>query len=174
MIRWGLWACLICMMSPVSAKSVNIEKLTVVYLYQLSRLVTWPESKHNQADYFNLCVLSNNQFSEILTSLETKTIHGKKVSIKYTANIDTISDCHVLFIDEIVDKITYAEIAYLSYQHHVLIISKQQNYIKNQWASIQLFEDQEHLRFNVNYFSVKRASLQMSSRLLALAVEVIK
>jgi len=174
MMRWVLWAYLISMMTPVSAKEVAIEKLTAVYLYQLSRLTTWPESKHNQADYFNLCVLSDNPLSKVLETLKTKTIHGKKVSIKYTANIDTISHCHVLFLDNKVDNITYAEIAYLSYQHHILIINKQKHYIKNQWDSIQLFEEQQQLRFSVNYFAVKRASLQMSSRLLALAVEVIE
>ena len=56
----------------------------------------------------------------------------------------------------------------------ILIINKQKHYIKNQWDSIQLFEEQQQLRFSVNYFAVKRASLQMSSRLLALAVEVIE
>jgi len=170
-VRWFLWGFLVLFMSSVSAKTVNIEKLTVVYLYQLSRLITWPADKKQLAN-FNLCLFEDSQRSKLLDSLEAKTIGDKAIKINYAMAADNMQDCHVLFIRQLLNEADYDVIRGLSYQHHILTVSKQIGERKNKAVMIELFKKKQRLRFRVNYSETQTALLEVSSRLLALAAEV--
>lgn len=163
---------LLCFGSSQSrAESVSEAQLKTIYLFNFSRFVQWPEPKKD-LKIFQFCTYPKNPFGETLHQLEKRTIKTKPVQINELSSVNDIKSCHAVYIalkpDADLSKVTA-----VAQKHHVLTISDQQDFV-NRAGMIQMFIVKGKIRFNINYDSSLSASLQIDSKLMQLASDVIK
>lgn len=173
-IRFLFFAVILCLsqaIHAVQATEATTEELIVVYIYQLSRFVEWPDEKLH-TDVFTVCTFPKNLFGEFLFDLEKRQIHDKYVQVKEIHTLDELAACHVVFLDNL-SVANLAKVTELAQQMQILTISRQDEFIE-QDGMVQLFEQEGRIRFSVNYRQSKNAALQISSKLLKLATKVIR
>jgi hypothetical protein len=157
--------------SPIRADLASEVQLKTLYLFNFSRFVQWPEPKKD-AKIFRFCTYPQNPLGETLHQLEQRTIHAKPVQINELKSVNDIKDCHAVFID-LDPAADLAKVNAIAIKNHVLTISDRNQFAK-QGGMIQMFIEKGKIRFNINFDSSRSAFLQINSKLIKLASDVIK
>jgi len=166
------------LMAPNIALSIeaSIDELSAVYIYQLSRFTTWPETLDTQKE-FNICFLAEQKKTEIAIKLEEQKIHGKKILIKYIKNEQQLQNCRVLYIDKYKNQsLIHSKVEKLldaAPSYHVLTISNQKSFVK-QKGIIELHVANNRLRYSINYPNSQSSKLTIDSRLFQLAIKIVR
>ena len=155
------------------AKEGVVEaELKSVFIINILNYVEWPKEK--QSAIQNLCVYSDNPFSDFLENFaKLSTVRrNKPVKIFYPENLDELGRCHVIFISRKsigeLDKILH-----IAEQYSVLTISDINNFAEKK-GMIELVSKKDLIKLHINYSSTKAAQLSMSYLLLELAEKVIR
>jgi len=151
--------------------ATNQERdLQAVFLGRFAKFIEWPQ---NNRDVFVITLIDENPFGDLLDKLYAeKTIHGKKVKIKYVTKIEDIGESDILFItldnsEEINSVIKYAQ------KHSILTISEKRGFAQR-GGIIQLTFVMQKPYLVINYSSSLKSSIKIRSSLLAIAQDVIK
>ncbi|NQD38508.1 YfiR family protein [Permianibacter sp. IMCC34836] len=158
--------------SPASAADLtaDAETLRGVFLRQFTQYVEWPTGHRVLApDFpFELCVVENSKFAEFLGTLYSKqTIKGKAVRVHALTADSALAQCDLLFLADM-PPLTRDALLKRAASQPLLIVSASPGYAEA-GTHINLYEEQERLRFEVNLDAAQRAGLTVSSRLLQIA-----
>ena len=142
------------------------------YLYNFSRFVEWPQQQGPiQSDHFLICILGDNPFGSTLNDMvANENIEGKSVATKQVSTSEDAAKCRVVFISFSEEGRLKKILADL-HNSSVLTVSDLPRFIEK-GGMIQFVVEDNHVRFQVNAATAKRAGLSMSSELLKLAVGV--
>ncbi|HZQ17662.1 MAG TPA: YfiR family protein [Terriglobales bacterium] len=152
---------------------VSEYQVKATYLYNFSRFVEWPPQAGpaTQSDNFLICVLGDNPFGSTLNDLvANESIEGKSVETKQVLAPADAAKCRVLFISLSEEGRLKTILAGLR-NTSVLTVSDLPRFVEK-GGMIQFVVEDNHVRFQVNATTAKRAGLLMSSELLKLAVGV--
>ena len=105
------------------------------------------------------------------TSIQTRTIKGKKVHIKYIKKIDDISGIHLLFISPTPKKILDKIVDYTKGKP-ILTISDSRGYAEN-GVQINFFMQDNNVCFEINNQSAITAGLTINYLLLESANNLV-
>ncbi len=152
-------------------ESASEIQLKIIYLYNFSRFVQWPEPKR-EMNTFNYCTYPRNPFGKILFQLENRKIQHQNIKIKELEEIDDIQSCHVVFIDAL-SNVNLEKVILIAKQHYVLTISDQSNFVDKE-GMIQLYVEKDKIRFKLNFNSSQAAFLTIDSKLIKLASTVLR
>lgn len=146
---------------------VNDRDMKAALIYNFSVFTSWPDHK---ADVFNICTFAEDQDNINQEILQSKKINEKVVRLSVIHNKADIQKCHVLYIQEsrMIDDPRVLEM--LNTLPVLSIVDTTERDPKAGVINIQL-EDNRYY-FSVNNEAAKRASLNLSSRLLRLATKV--
>lgn len=136
-------------------------------LFNFTRFVTWPDGAIDEE--IKICVIGTNPFDGALKSLQGKQTGSGKISVENVSTADRAADCHVLFVNLKDDKQLAELFATLNTQP-VLTVSEQEAFAEN-GGMFQFKTVNKRLRFIVNIDAVKATGLQVSSKLLRLALK---
>ena len=144
-------------------------EVKAAFLLNFSRYVTWPAEKLTPP--FRICVYGSNPFGRHLSDAVSGE-HWRNGPME-VHEIQTLMEgraCHVLYVpaaagDVLADHWPNATLP-------VLTVGENERFL-TQGGMIRLFLDNNKVRFSINQTAAETAQLQVSSRLLRLAREVI-
>jgi hypothetical protein len=155
--------------SPAASEA----QVKAVFLFNFAKYVDWPPSAlPGKATPITIGVIGTDSFGDDLQhDVEGKTINGHPFVIKHLASDSELSGCQILFIShseasrtgEILDKVSSLPI---------LTVGENEAFARN-GGIINFVLKNGNVRLSINLNAAKKAGLNISSRLLAVA-DVVK
>jgi hypothetical protein len=153
---------------PASAQDVTEPALKAAFIYNFALFTEWPVDVMPAAAPFVLCVVGDAAVGEALEQvIKGRALAGHGMAVSHLAPAGAQRVCHVLYVSG-VSATQAAELVARLHDGPVLTISDVEGFTELGGIAQFFFED-GRLRFRVQLVSAKRAHLQISSRLLALA-----
>lgn len=140
-------------------------RLKAAFLYNFAKYVTWSDSVKN-GDKFIIGILGENPFGTELDIIQGKTINNSVIEIRQYESIEKISECSILFISASERK-NLSAITHTLKKYRILTVSDTNGYA-SMGVMINLYEDENRLRFEINNRAAESAGLKISSHLLRL------
>jgi YfiR/HmsC-like len=152
----------------VGAQDVTEVTLKGAFVFNFARFTEWPADALPPTATVSACVVGDRAVGEALTrAVSTQRLNGRSVVVSILEPNVILPVCHVLYVSSIArDKMS--EIVFALRETPVLTVSDDEAFTRL-GGIIQVFVDKGKMRFRINPRSAKRARLQLSSRLLALA-----
>ena len=156
---------------PGAAQQASREyDVKAAFVLNFTRYVAWPDVRRTPP--FRLCVLRPNPFDSRLSSV----VAGEKwqdgsIDVDIVADVRQAQGCHLLYVPETAHD-AFVEARPLLHGQPVLTVGEHARFLDHD-GMIRLFVDQNKVRFSINQRAASAAGLQISSRLLRLAREVI-
>lgn len=143
------------------------------FIYNFTKFTRWPENTWvRQNAPLNLCVIGKDALSAALEPLNTKIIKGHPVTIHHLKSIQAENDCHLLYIATS-EKNNYKDVLKSVQNQPVLTISEISGFVRSK-GIIELYRGKNQTHFIINLAVAEDAGLELSSRLLDLAVVITR
>ena len=144
--------------------------LKSIFLERFCRFIEWPSEAglENKSDSFVIGVIGETPFNTILTDVYAKqSIKAKRVELRRIRSVNDIEGCHLLFIAEKNPAILKTIIAYVA-KYPILTVSDSPGY-GTYGVHINMYVEDEQIRFEINNNTLKKTGLTVSSLLLKVA-----
>ena len=176
MTRCGHLAVLCALTLPVlpamvqeSVLTNNEKELKVAFLYNFTLFTEWPPEVGST---LNLCLYGDDPFGSVVDALQGKAVGGRSINVQRKGSNDSPKDCQVVFftaqarsrLPRVLDELRGSP---------VLTVADSPGAAR-QGAALNMVANQNKITFEVNLQSVRAARLNLSSKLLRLATEVIQ
>lgn len=151
-----------------SAQDTREEEVRAAMIYNFARFTRWPEEAFSPSEgRITICTSDSSILYTSLKKIEGKKIRGKEVAVQNSlyAAVEQ-KNCHILILTE-ANKGGYYQITY----GNTLVISTVANAAPDA-ASIELVNIGRQTRFIVNPAAAKASGVELSSKLIDLAVGV--
>ena len=85
---------------PAHADTVALQenKIKAGLLYNFLKYTTWPENNQAGPDKIRICLFGGDAFAGALDPLEGRTAQRRNIVIRRVSEIESLRDCHVVFI----------------------------------------------------------------------------
>lgn len=144
------------------------EQLKAAYLFNFVKFVEWPVSAAD--DSIEICFVGAAGVQRSLqTSVNDKRIGARRVVVRTLNSGDAAGQCAVIYFES--DASRDNQPLLQTVRTTALTVSDAQNFTRS-GGVIQLFTEENRLRFVVNIDNARRAGLRISSNLLKLASSV--
>jgi hypothetical protein len=152
----------------VYAQDVTEVSLKGAFIFNFARFTEWPSESLPANAAVSACVVGDHGVGEALKrSVSGQKLNGRAIVVSILEPNGPLPSCHFLYVSGVA-RTRLAEIVYGVHDAPVLTVSDDDTFIKA-GGMIQVFIESGKMRFRINPKSAKRAKLQLSSRLLALA-----
>jgi hypothetical protein len=149
------------------AQDVTEPALKAAYLYNFARFTEWPDDPRGSQP-LGLCVVGDAAVGDALERLvKDRQLAGRTIVVSRMTTTGPKLACHVLYMSSTVTADVWKVVASVR-DAQVLTIGDAVDFTKAGGIA-QFFFERGQLHFNINREAVKRARLQINSRLLALA-----
>jgi hypothetical protein len=154
----------------VSAQPGDLEyEVKAAFLLNFSRYVTWPAEKMTPP--FRICVYGSNPFGRHLRdAVSGEHWQNGRMEVHEIQTLMEGRACHVLYVPAAAGDVLADH--WPNGTMPVLTVGENERFLM-QGGMIRLFLDNNKVRFSINLTAAETAQLQISSRLLRLAREVI-
>jgi hypothetical protein len=153
---------------PVSGQDVTEPALKAAFIYNFALFTEWPADVVPAAGPFVMCVLGDAAVGDALErQVKGRVLAGQGIAVSHLAPAAPQRVCRVLYVSGVTAGQAAKLVAALG-NVPVLTISDVDGFTELGGIA-QFFFEHGQLRFSVDVGSAKRARLQISSRLLALA-----
>jgi len=149
----------------VQAQVSQEYKVKAAFLYNLGRMVEWPEGA-NSGDLV-MCFFGEESFGNELDSLKGKSVKGRDLKFRRDVQLETIEQCHILFIGE-AEQENLEDIIFALNDLPVLTVGESDSFAEN-GGIVNLPQIKGRIRIEINIKAAQRVGLKMNSKLLALA-----
>jgi len=149
----------------VQAQVSQEYKVKAAFLYNLGRMVEWPEGA-NSGDLV-MCFFGEESFGNELDSLKDKSIKDRPLKFRRNVQLDSIEQCHILFISE-EEQENLEDIVYALNNLPVLTVGESESFAER-GGIVNLPQIKGRIRIEININAAQNAGLKMSSKLLTLA-----
>jgi hypothetical protein len=169
---------LVCILAAFSlarhghADQASAPEYTVkaAFLYNFTKFVEWPAEELQEDEIF-LCILGADPFGQILNStVGGKIVRGKSLTVKRYERLEEVARCHLLFLGY-GERRNLPRATQTLRASKVLIVSEAENFGEPD-GMIKLVIHDKKVRIEINVAATRAAGLEVSSRLLDLAVLV--
>ncbi len=173
---------LVCLLLPVAVLGAPVQaqprmaleyQVKAAFLYNFARFVDWPpEAFAPTSDSLIVGLIGEDPFGVVLDqTLGDKFLHDRKVVVRRFQRIESVAECHILFISAS-EEARLGEIMQRLNGASVLTVSDVDGFAER--GGIIGFRRQDNrVRFEINADAAKRVGLKISSQLLKLAIRVI-
>ena len=167
-----LVAVLLCAAASRAQNAPTEYQVKAAFLFNFGKFIEWPTSSFASPDAsFQVCVVGEDPFGSALDDLmRGKRIAHHAVGVERIKNLASARRCQLLFVSA-TEKRQLPAILGAVRGSPVLLVGDADGFAASGGA-IQFLMEQNHVRFAINPDAVRRAGLQISSRLLALATIV--
>jgi hypothetical protein len=155
---------------PAPAQSREAA-LKAAFLLNFAQFTNWPsEAFLADGAPLVLCVFQDALPAEALEPLGRKMVEGRPLQIRMVEKAAQLNGCQLLFVDGAPPDLVSSVIEF-GRRHPCLTVSDVRDFSRR-GGHIELFEEDNRLRFRVNLPAARGSGLNLSSRLLQLAVIV--
>ena len=150
------------------AENNRENEVRAAMIFNFARFTRWPEGAFADSEgRLTICAPRENALSGALKRIEGKRIRGKEITIRKKASFHLgAHGCHVVIITA-----PLSEEAHWLHSGNTLIISVAED-VAPDIASIELVSVGRQIRFVVNPAAAKASGVEISSKLIDLAVQV--
>jgi hypothetical protein len=154
--------------AAVRAQASREYDIKAAFLYNFVKFVDWPADALPESSLaITLCVLGQNPFGSALDAIKDNVVKGKKIAIRDVADVQDARSCNVLFVSSSEAKRMPQILTELG-SASTLTVGDAEGFAER-GGMIQLINDQNKVRFQINVDAAERARLKIGSRLLNLA-----
>ena len=166
-----LMALLVSPLALAQDKAEQERLLKAAFIYNFAKFTRWPEGTWTDDHAsINLCIAGTDELIVELERLGGKQVKGRSLTINRVSGLSDLSSCHIVYIATS-ERTRYQQVTQSLQDKAVLTVSEISNFARSQ-GTIELFHKEGRVRFIINLDVVRRAGLELSSRLLKLAVIV--
>lgn len=159
----SLIAALVIALQPASAQQIPLEyQVKAAYLYNFVKFVQWPAPARSGP--INICLAGRNPFGTVLAeTIRDEIVDSRPLTSRVI--LEPEPDCHVLFMPDGAPSI-YLRAAQ---DTPTLTVGETADFLQ-QGGIISFVNDGRNVRFAISSEAADRVQLQVSSRLLRLAI----
>ena len=152
--------------------SVRSEyEVKAAFLYNFTRFITWSEPPAESAE-LTLCVFGKNPFGDVLNELNGRVSQGRTLRLRFPKSLAETDRCQVLFVGKTKAR-NVVGITEYAHARNMLTIGEMPDFV-DEGGIIGYVKEGNVIRFEINLLAAHRAGLHINSRLLELAVRVIR
>jgi len=152
----------------VEAQDVTEVTLKGAFLFNFARFTEWPADALQPDTTVSACVFGDRAVADAFAkTVKGKQLAGRAIAVTTIAANESIPPCHLLYLSSVAEA-RIAEIVSTLRDTPVLTVSDSDTFTKR-GGIVQIFVESGKMKFRINSRSARRARLQLSSRLLALA-----
>jgi hypothetical protein len=142
------------------SEELDIEyKIKAAYLYNFTKFIYWPPKNTTT---FNLCLVGNDLFGNIIEPIEQKKVRGEKIALfRYSDLPKSFQHCHIIYFA------FPTKIKNKSFEG-ILTIGERNNFI-HEGGMIQFFKKNNRIKFYANQKIIEKNGLEISAKLLEIA-----
>lgn len=172
-MRWGITASLVIgvlLWAPGlrSQQGLGEYQVKAAFLFNFGKFVEWPEGSFlSDGAPFSICVLGDDPFHGAVDALHGKFIGHRPVEVWRIKDAQAGFRCQIVFVSESEKGHLQAIFSALR-GSNALLVGETEGFAASGGA-IQFVVEDNRVRFAINPDAIRRAGLQVSSRLLALA-----
>ena len=141
------------------------HQIKSAFIYNFAKFVYWPDESNDST--LTLYVIGEASFYAALDTIEGKIIRGKTLQIKHIKSLRNIKDCDMLFITS-AEKDNLENLINPIRGSSILTIGDTKGFAER-GVMINLYIEEERVRFEINVEAASQAGLEISSQLLKLA-----
>ena len=151
---------------------ISDERLfKAAFIYNFAKFTRWPEdAQDDPQNTLTLCTAGQDQLISDLRRLGGKIIGSRPVSVRAFKNLQSPGDCQLLYIADS-EKKRYKRILASLRGDPVLTISELPGFARS-GGIIELYRKEAQTHFIINLNNARTAGLELSSRLLNLAMVI--
>lgn len=155
--------------TPASRAEYEVKS---AYLYSFLQFTTWPPGTFEPGDPIYLCVLGHDPMGDLLPQvLGDRRVEGREIRIVPVSRLVEVNRCHAAFIAQR-NSISAREWLARLRSRPVLTIGEGTGFTE-EGGMVALVVVGETVRFEVNRSALRRAGVDLSSRVLRLALRVL-
>lgn len=150
-------------------KLVSEAQARAAFLVNIARYVTWPQQYN---DSLVIGILGKGALGNEWHGVTSKMFHGRRVKVLKSNELDELSECNLLYIEENNSK-KLSRLLLTLRDRPVLTIGDSPEFLLL-GGTLNMFVQDNRLAFSINLAQARSVGLEISSNLLKLASEVIK
>ena len=152
----------------VAIASNQIEyQVKAAFIYNFIAFTQWPD---NTDKTVNLCLYGENDFGDEINKLQSKPVNNRHIRVEHINNPEKLKDCQVIFFSKSVQKNLSSILEDLQ-NKPILTLADNPDAI-SQSVAINMNVVNEKIVFEINLGAARRSGLDISSKLLQLAIKV--
>lgn len=180
--RYCLWAVACSAMLLIAAATERQYTIKAGFLYNFLLFAQWPDQAFAEPDSpIVIGILGENPFGKLFDVIEGKPVNGRPlvvIEFKNDAPIDLLKSCHLLFICPSIPTDNPGELNLENILGHlegspVLTVGEVDGFI-TAGGMINFVVEENNITFEINKRAADRSGVRLSSKLLRLAIRVIR
>ncbi len=150
--------------------SANINALKAVFMFNIVNFIEWPEESFATSDSpIQFCVLSNLRVLKNLRSvINNETIKGRTLEAIAVNSDKDMENCHIIFLGASSEQQEPDTLEFLA-KENILTVGESPDFLP-QGGMIYLKHSRKRIQIEISLDSVKNSDLEVSSKLLRLAI----
>jgi hypothetical protein len=158
--------------STAGAQDVTEPSLKAAFVYNFAKFTEWPPDVLPAADSLSACVLGDPSVEEALArTVKGRLLSGHTISVTRVQLEGPLRSCHLLYLSGLTAQQMAAVVTAVQ-GASVLTISDADDFALLGGIA-HVFIENGRMRFDLNLDLARRSRLQLSSKVLALAKQVI-
>lgn len=170
---WGMAAAALLLAAAPAFAQASEQAVKAAFIPKFSRYVDFPASAQPAAGQpYYLCVIGRDPFGPLIDqAAASEVIDGHPVAVRRFANTDAgaVAGCHIAFVAGANDRATGAMIEVLRRQPTLTVTDARSGRAR---GMIDFAVVDGRVRFHIDQAAAAQRGIVISSRLLALAVDV--
>ncbi|HET8802187.1 MAG TPA: YfiR family protein [Marinobacter sp.] len=146
-------------------------EVKAAFLYNFTRFVTWSPAENNTTP-LEVCVFGDDPFGDLLEPLRGRKSQGRELTLRYPDDVAGLTGCDVLFIGQSQSR-SLASALDIARQQGMLTVSDLPDFALR-GGMVGYVKQGNVIRFEINLEAATDAGLTINSRLLELAVKVLR
>ncbi len=153
---------------PVSAETIETEKVMVALTLNLARFTTWPEPVFSVADAeLDLCVIGSNIIQQSFEAVHDSVVSGKKLRVINKSRLRDIEECQILYI-ETLERDKLRQLLWEIRNRPILTIGDNMDFVTG-GGMVGLGTVAGKIQMSINLTAVNQSKLVINPRILKLA-----
>ena len=162
--------------AQINRKPETPGEIKAYFLYNFAKLTVWPkEAMPGENEPLVLGILGKDPFGKDIDIITGKTVHNRKLVVKYCSNVEEAKVCHCLFISSS-EANNFQQTLKALENTSILTIAEIEGFIQ-QSGIINLVAKQktassQTVGFEINLAAAVKANLKLDTQLLKMADKV--
>lgn len=146
----------------------------IVYLYNFTKFVTWPDSAFATPDApLNICILGDLPSADVTRSLQDKKSRNRDIIVTLLPRQYNHEQCHILFITKSIDYALSRKIV-RELTAPTLVVGETAGFAKNDGIIGFVLDDRRRVRIEINLVNAKQQNINIRAQLLEIARKVYR
>ena len=153
--------------SVAMADSMIEYQVKAAFIYNFIAFTHWPDST---SQTINLCIYGEDYFGQEIDKLQNRSVNNRQIKVTRIADFDQLKACQAIFFSKSVSSQLSSILNDLQ-NEPILTLADNPN-ATEQGIAINMSLVNEKIVFEINLTKVRASGLDISSKLLQLAVKV--